>query len=281
MEENSYTDAAVKRRERREAVIKRKRRRATAALFVFLGIFILSFIKLSVYFWESKVHENAFKTLEQIVTEKRVQAETGFSNAELQANGLNRQVLPDYEELYEQNRDLWGWIKIDETSISYPVMHTPMDSEKYLRKDFDGNYSQMGVPFLDGSCYEQCGNYIVYGHNMKNGKMFAPIVSYKDKSFYEAHPAISFDTLYEHNSYSVIAAFYSKAYYKEDTNVFRYYQYTDLTDQKTFDEYIEQVKAAAIYETDTDVNYGDQLLTLSTCSYHSDNGRFVVVAKKN
>lgn len=281
MDENNYADASVKRRERRAAFIKRKRRRATVVLFIFLGIFIISLAKLTVYFLENKMHENAFKALEQIVAEERAQAETDISNTELQTSELNRQILPEYAELYGQNQDLWGWIKIDGTSLSYPVMHTSEDSEKYLRMDFDGNYSQMGVPFLDGNCYEQCGNYIVYGHNMKNGKMFAPIVSYKDESFYEEHPAISFDTLYEHNSYSVIAAFYSKAYYKDDTDVFRYYQYTDLTDLQTFDEYIEQVKAAAIYETDADVNYGDQLLTLSTCSYHSDNGRFVVVAKKN
>ena len=63
-------------------------------------------------------------------------------------------------------------------------------------------------------------------------------------------------------------------------NVFNFYQCTDLSDSTVFKEYLEQVKAASLYETDMEISYGDTLLTLTTCNYHTENGLFVVVAKK-
>ena len=119
----------------------------------------------------------------------------------------------------------------------------------------------------------------LYGHHMKNETMFGTLPKYADKEYWEQHKTICFDTLYEHGEYEVISAFYGKAIAKGDTG-FRYYQYTDLTDPAVFDEYMEQVNAAAIYDTGITAEYGDELITLSTCSYHTENGRFVVVAKK-
>ena len=185
-----------------------------------------------------------------------------------------------YDALYEQNHDLFGWVCIDGTKLNYPVMHTPDDPERYLRRAFDGTYSVSGVPFLDGSCYEGCGNYIVYGHHMKNGSMFAALADYADESFWQEHPVVRFDTLDGAGEYEVLAAFYSKAYKVTDRTAFRYYNYTDLTDEAVFDEYLGLVREASLYDTGVTAEYGDQLLTLSTCSYYTANGRFVVVARK-
>ena len=80
------------------------------------------------------------------------------------------------------------------------------------------------------------------------------------------------------SKYDILAAFYSKVYSIEEENVFRYYQYTDLSDPEQFEQYVQQVKAASLYETGITAAYGEQLLTLSTCSYHTEDGRFVVVA---
>lgn len=91
---------------------------------------------------------------------------------------------------------------------------------------------------------------------------------------------IRFDTLYERGKYEVMAAFYSKVYDVDEQGVFRYYEYTDLSSPERFQEYVEQVKATALYDTGVTAECGDQLLTLSTCSYHTADGRFVVVAKK-
>lgn len=88
-----------------------------------------------------------------------------------------------YAALKEQNPDFFGWISIEGTELNYPVMHTPKDEEYYLRRDFNGEDSQSGVPFLSASCYEGCGNYLIYGHNMKNGSMFATLLAYADCDF--------------------------------------------------------------------------------------------------
>ena len=92
------------------------------------------------------------------------------------------------------NGDCIGWLSIDGTNISYPVMHTPSDPQKYLRRNFYGKYSQSGVPFLDGRCDLQSTNLIIYGHNMKNGTMFSDLKKYVDRDFLNAHRTVKFET---------------------------------------------------------------------------------------
>ena len=185
-----------------------------------------------------------------------------------------------YAALYAQNRDLFGWLYIDGTELDYPVMYTPDDPEHYLHRGFDGGYAASGVPFLDAACGGDGGNYLVYGHNMKNGTMFAPLLGYAEKQFWEEHPVIHFDTMEEPGEYEVVAAFYARDYEAEAKDAFRYYAYTDLREEAVFTEYIAQAQEAACYDTGIDAAFGDQILTLSTCSYHTTNGRFVVVARK-
>lgn len=253
-----------------------RKRRVESVLFVIcLAISVYSAIYLLSYIWNGRAEERKFAALEQMVNE------TMEASEELSATGQPEpKILPEYRKLHKQNPDFWGWIKIDGISFSYPVMYTPKEPEYYLNRDFEGNISQSGVPFLDENCFEDCGNYLIHGHNMKNGSMFAVLLSYRKEDFYKEHPMIQFDTLSEHHGYSIIAAFYSKVYESNEENGFRYYQYTDLTERELFDDYIRQVRDAALYEIDTEVQFGEQLLTLSTCSYHTDQGRFVVVAKK-
>lgn len=98
------------------------------------------------------------------------------------------------QALIAENADCIGWLSIDGTNISYPVMHTPSDPQKYLRRNFYGKYSQSGVPFLDGRCDIQSTNLIIYGHNMKNGTMFADLKKYVDKDFLSAHRTVKFET---------------------------------------------------------------------------------------
>ena len=98
------------------------------------------------------------------------------------------------QALIAENADCIGWLSIDGTNISYPVMHTPSDPQKYLHRNFYGKYSQSGVPFLDGRCDIQSTNLIIYGHNMKNGTMFADLKKYVDKDFLSAHRTVKFET---------------------------------------------------------------------------------------
>lgn len=189
-------------------------------------------------------------------------------------------ILPQYLQLYEMNEDFFGWISIDESNINYPVMYTPNRPEYYIHRAFDGSESSGGVPFIDGRCVADGNYYLVYGHNMKNKTMFGDLPEYARREFYEEHPIIRYDTLYEEREYRVIAAFYSQISAGDATNAFRYYDYFDLRDEAVFDEYIRQIRKASLYDTGFESEYGDELLALSTCSYHTTNGRFVVVAKR-
>lgn len=96
--------------------------------------------------------------------------------------------------LIAANTDCIGWISIDGTNISYPVMHTPNDPQKYLRRSFHGQYSQSGVPFLDWRCSTDGGTRIIYGHNMKNGTMFSDLKKYLNTDFLNAHRTVKFET---------------------------------------------------------------------------------------
>lgn len=184
-----------------------------------------------------------------------------------------------YDYLKQENEDFFGWISIEGTALNYPVMYTPNDPEYYLRRAFDKSSSQSGVPFLDANYSEGSLNYLLYGHNMKNGTMFSTLMSYTSEEFFKEHPIIKFDTLQESGEYMVLAAFYSEAPLQEEGG-FKYYQYANLMNQVDFETYLQEVTARSLYSTEISAEYNDQLLTLSTCSYHAPNGRFIVVAKK-
>lgn len=98
------------------------------------------------------------------------------------------------QALITENADCIGWLSIDGTNISYPVMYTPSEPQKYLRRNFYGEYSQSGVPFLDGRCDLQSTNLIIYGHNMKNGTMFSDLKKYVNREFLNTHRTVKFET---------------------------------------------------------------------------------------
>lgn len=190
-------------------------------------------------------------------------------------------ILADLAEIYEENPDLAGWITIEGTILDYPVMHTPEDGEKYLYKNINGNFDANGLPFIEVGCSmdPESDNIIIYGHNMRSGKMFASLMNYAKKEYWEAHPTIHFSTLYEEREYEIVAAFYDRVYYKYE-DCFKFYQFIDAEDEAHFEEAISYFKDNAEYDTGITAEYGDKLLTLVTCAYHEKNGRFVVVARE-
>lgn len=187
-------------------------------------------------------------------------------------------MLPQYENLWLQNSELCGWIKIEDTILDYPVMHTPNEPEKYLNHSFDGTESVAGSIFLDARCSANSDNLILYGHNMKNQTMFGSLLNYKDESYWKIHQKIRFDTLFEEKEYQIMAVFFDHVYHTDDT-CFKYYNFIDAENEMAFEQAIQYYKQQALYDTGVSAQYGDKLLTLSTCSSHTENGRFVVVAK--
>lgn len=187
-------------------------------------------------------------------------------------------ILPEYGELFLQNPDMVGWLSVAGTTLNYPIMQTKDNPNYYLKHNFEKAYSDLGTPYIQEDCdIEQSDNLIVYGHHIKGGKMFGALESYKDKGFYEEHRTIQFDTLTQHGEYEIIAVFKTVAYSSEG---FRYYDFVDAEDEESFNAYVEKCKELALYDTGVTAEYGDRLITLSTCEYSAQNGRLVVVAKK-
>lgn len=175
------------------------------------------------------------------------------------------QVLPRYRELYEQNPDLIGWLCIDGTRIDLPVVQTPGDNEYYLRRGFDRLYATGGTLFLDEQCsvdpHAPTANWLIYGHNMADGSMFGDLTRYRDPDFYTRHPTFTFDTLFETGTWQVVAAL--------DTTLgadeLPYYTFFDADTKVEWKKRVEAIQALALYDTGVEPEYGDQLLTLSTC----------------
>ncbi len=189
-------------------------------------------------------------------------------------------VLDDYKTLYTLNRNLIGWVKIDDTYIDYPVLQTT-NNEYYLDHNFDQEQDKNGSIFLDKDCsvLPRSDNLIIYGHHMRSGRMFGQLNKYSSESFYEDHKYIQFDTIYEKGTYEIMYVFRSKIY-EESEIVFKYYQFTDAASELEFDSYMREMAEMSLYDTGVTAEYGDELLTLSTCDYYTDDGRFVVVAKR-
>lgn len=189
-------------------------------------------------------------------------------------------ILPEYQELYEMNNDLFGWLKCDAIGLDYPVMYTPDTPEFYINRGFTLNWTNAGTPFVDAECPPEGNYYLIYGHHVGDGTIFGQMEKFLDQKFCEENPIILFDTLYEHREYEVMSVMLTQIYEESVTGVFKYYKYKDLTEEKVFNEYVKQVLAASKVNTGVTAEYGDELITLSTCYWNHLEGRLVVVAKR-
>lgn len=190
-------------------------------------------------------------------------------------------VLEEYAALYAENDDFMAWLKIEGTEIDYPVMYAPQEIEKYLHADFYGNYSYAGCLYIDEYCsIFDSDNLTVYGHNMKNGSMFGSLTDYESADFGAAHSEIQFDMVFEKRSYELVAAILTELPPEDDEDAFRYYMYYEQDDEEMFKAYSQFIEENRLYDTGVTLKEGDDILTLSTCSYHTENGRFIVVARR-
>ncbi len=185
------------------------------------------------------------------------------------------------EELKKENEDVIGWIEIEGTNINYPVLQGE-DNDYYLTHNYKGEKVVGGSIFLDKD-YDfsiPSSNLLIYGHRNTSGIMFEDLIKYADEEFYQEHKIIKFTTIEDDSEYEILAVFYSRVYYKSETNVFRYYYFINAETEEEYNEYVANCKKVSIYDTGVTAEYGEQLLTLSTCEYSTENGRFAVVAKK-
>lgn len=260
--------------------LKKRERRRKLIVVLASGIAVVCFGYFGLYYFQSTRTGMSYDSLTQL---KGSQALAGAERNDFSLHKTSTQlpdVLDDYKTLYEKNKKLIGWLKIDDTIIDYPVMQTS-DNKYYLEHNFNQEYDKNGSLFLDCSCsvYPRSTNLIIYGHHMKSGQMFGQLQKYAKESYYEKHTTIQFDTIYEKGTYEIIYVFRSQVY-NEDDLVFKYYQFINANSETEFDSYMEEMAALSLYDTGVTASYGDSLLTLSTCDNSQKDGRFVVVARK-
>ena len=194
---------------------------------------------------------------------------------------LETAVSNPYADSFLANDDMAAWLVVPGTNIDYPVMWTPFDENYYLYRDFEEKDNTNGCLLLDtdSSLDPLTTNLIIHGHNMKSGAMFGNLTDYEDKDYYDKHKEIILHTKKEQKNYEIIAVFRSQVYKKTD-DVFKFYKFFEANTQEEFDDFYNNIKELSIYDTGVTATYGDHFITLSTCVYHVQNGRFVVIAKE-
>ena len=183
--------------------------------------------------------------------------------------------------LQQENSDIVGWIEISGTSINYPVLQGT-DNEYYMTHNYKKQKSKNGSIFLtkDYDWNIPSSNLLIYGHNLQNGTMFQELLKYESEQYYKSHPIIKFTTEKEDAEYEIIAVLKTRVFYKSEQNVFRYYYFVNAETEEQYNEFIKNAKTESIYNIDKTAKYGEQLITLSTCSYHVKDGRFAVIGRK-
>lgn len=227
------------------------------------------------HFQEEKEQAQMYGSLAQIVEKPETEPTEPIQYSEDAA------ILPELTELYRQNSDLVGWVRVEDTNINYPVMQTVDNPNFYLKHGFDKGYTDYGCPYVQEDCDVQApsDNIVIYGHNMKNGSMFANLEKFKSEDFWKNHKTVTFNTLTEKCEYEIVAVF-KTVVYTDSPDSFKFYRFTNAQSPEEFTAFIEKCKKLSLYDTGVSAEYGDKLITLSTCEYSHTNGRLVVVAKK-
>lgn len=189
-------------------------------------------------------------------------------------------VSSSFYELQKQNKDIVAYLKIDDVLSECVVQR---DNSYYLTHNALGQQSLTGALFLDESCNlkEVPTQFVVHGHNMKEGAMFGALKKYKvkDASYYRAHPFIEFNTMYENGTY-VIFAVCEVDIRAGKSDYLPFWSYSRFSDADTFTSYVKKAVSLSHYRCNVEVEPGDRLLTLSTCVGDDSNKRLIVMARK-
>jgi sortase B len=185
---------------------------------------------------------------------------------------IKPQIQEKFKALIAKNEDVIGWLKLDNTVIDYPVTQSN-DNEFYLEHDVNKQKNQAGSIFMDyrNNLELSNRNLILYGHDMLDKSMFAAILSYESKYYWDAHPIIHFDTKFNNQDWEVFSA------YTTDVD-FDYIQ-TDFKSNKEYNQFLQLIQQKSVHPSTLKLAEDDTILTLSTCSYAFNNARFVVHAR--
>lgn len=249
-------------------------------LIICIIVFVVSASILISYFVKSLHTKNLNSRLQKMYSEPDSSSSVMPDNE----SSPDRVIAPKFQELFSKNSDLVGWLEIDNTNISFPVLQTT-DNSFYLSHDFEKNSSITGAIFADYRypvlAQNPADNTVIYGHNTTNGTFFGALHQYKKLDFMKSHPVIKFNTLYGDGKYKIVSCFLiNTRESQDDRKLFDYHNRILFKDESDFKEFYDEIKERSYYDINVDAKYGDELLTLSTCSLEFLDGRFVIVARK-
>ncbi len=222
---------------------------------------------------ESKADQDAFQELAALVEAQTLppQALTEASAATEENTQPTQSPTTPYHILYEQNPDFAGWLTVPGTKIDYPVMHTPEDIEYYIYRSFDGSQSPSGTPFVGDYGSLEENRCVIYGHNMGDGTMFHDLENYASESFWKDNSTFTITTLTQVRRYEIFAAVRTRLLYPEETGL-RYYRLEDGIEAWLTEK--------SLYNTGITAQAGEEIVILSTCAYHTENGRFLIAGRR-
>jgi len=230
---------------------------------------------------EIAASSEALDSSASVTTEAEKSEEVLESTPEGNVDSTETPYLSPYADYFVQYPDMAAWLCIPDTVIDYPVMWTPGDETYYLYRHYDGTDNQNGSLLLDtdSSLSPLTTNLIIHGHDMRSGAMFGNLTDYADQNYCEQHKEMLLYTEDCERHYEVISVFYSQVYKKKDT-VFKFYKFFQADTEAEFYDFYDNIKRLSLFDTGVTAEFGDRFITLSTCSSHVTNGRFVVVAKE-
>ena len=241
---------------------------------VLIAVFVMAVFNIGKIYYDYNKADNIYEVMQdEYVATKDVKSdsEATQSNEDQPTKEIEPPIAIDFDALLDRNKDVIGWLYCPDTVINYPVVQGK-NNDQYLRKDLDGKYLVSGTLFADyrNGALNEDANYIIYGHNMKNGTMFSSLAKYKQQSYYDQHPIMYYLT--PDGNYKL--ELFAGLVVKRDDKI-----YLPNQSEEEFAELIEEYRAKSTFKSDIELEYNDTIVTLSTCSYEFDNARYIVMGR--
>lgn len=230
---------------------------------VLIAIFAFSAFNLAkIYYDYGKANSTYQEIQSQYLTE---------NNQSSQDKITEPSIFVDFPALQAKNSDIVGWLYSPDTFVNYPVVKGK-DNDWYLHRNLDNKYLASGTLFADcrNSVIGQDNNFIIYGHNMKNGTMFGSLKRYKNQTYYDEHPVMYFLTPDKKYKIELLAGLVVK----RDDKI-----YSINENREAFFELVKEYKTKSTFVSNTVPSLEDTFITLSTCSYEFDNARYIVIGR--
>ncbi len=241
---------------------------------VLIAVFVMAVFNIGKIYYDYNKADNIYEVMQdEYVATKDVESnsEATQGNDEQPPKSTEPPIAIDFDALLNRNKDVIGWLYCPDTVINYPVVQGK-NNDQYLRKDLDGKYLVSGTLFADyrNGALNEDANYIIYGHNMKNGTMFSSLAKYKQQSYCDQHPIMYYLT--PDGNYKL--ELFAGLVVKRDDKI-----YLPNQSEEEFAELIKEYRAKSTFKSDIELEYNDTIVTLSTCSYEFDNARYIVMGR--